>query len=287
MERRPRADRRRRWRRDCGPGRSARDPGLGPGARMRLARDAHLEAGLATPPVTRRCGPGPVPGSGRFREPGGGPKAVNQNGDFFWRRRRQDRGADAGRRARRGGPGAAGAAGKPARPLICAGQGRGRGRRGAARGRGRGCGGALTCGRPAGRGQGGGRARPGRAGRGRGAQGVRAAQAARRAGGHMRTPPLPPLTVLLLGEGGELSRYSCCSATGETGPGGGLFGHSLAPLPVRPLRGLGRQSKVAGDASFGPEAVFRHWGKLEAWWGAGCCPNPSAHGWKRLGISTT
>lgn len=225
----PRADRRRRWRRDCGPGRSPRDPGLGPGARMRPAR-GRTPGGLPRhPPVTcGGCGPvlapeGPIP-----RAWGGGPKAVNQNGDFFWRRRRQGRGADAGRRARRGGPGAAGAAGGgsgPGPPDLRAGSGSGaRPARGPPGGAAEGAAGRLPA-APSRPGPGAGR---GRAGPGRGARG--AGSGRRRLRAALRTcalPPLPPLTVLLLGGGGELSRYSCCcSATGETGRGRG---------PVRPF----------------------------------------------------
>lgn len=226
----PRADRRRRWRRDCGPGRSARDPGLGPGARMRLARGRTPGGWPRHPPVTcGGCGPSLAP-EGPIPRAWGWPKGSEPKWRLFLEKE------EAGTRRRRGAEGEARGSGRGG------GCGRGlgawpprfaRGVRvggaagaGAARGRGRGCGGALTCGAQ----QAGARRRPGpgRAGPGRGARG--AGSGRRRLRAALRTcalPPLPPLTVLLLGGGGELSRYSCCcSATGETGRGRG---------PVRPF----------------------------------------------------
>lgn len=224
----PRADRRRRWRRDCGPGRSPRDPGLGPGARMRPAR-GRTPGGLPRhPPVTcGGCGPvlapeGPIP-----RAWGGGPKGSEPKWRLFLEKEeagtRRRRGAQG--EARGSGRGGGGGRGLGARPPRFA-----RGVRvggaagaGAARGRGRGCGGALTCGaQQAGAG---GRPGPGRAGaRGEGRR-VRAAQAARRAA-HMRAPAPPTFDsftvggrgrtlavfLLLLGDGRDGSGEGACSA---------------------------------------------------------------------------
>lgn len=123
---------------------------------------------------------------------------MNQNGDFFWRRRRRRQGRGAGRGARRGAVGwgrarlgrRAGARARP--PDLGAGSGSGarpaRGLRGVWVGRGR----ALTCGAQrdgggagAGAGRAGGRARARARGRLRGRRGLRTCA----------LPPLPPLTA--------------------------------------------------------------------------------------------
>lgn len=220
----PHADRRRRWQWDHGQGRRALDPGSGPGAQRKPARGCTPGGWPRHPPVT--CGRGAAwPGPGRADRRRlswgvGGAKAVNQNGDFFWRRRRQERGAGAGRGARRGGSGRGGGrrAGARARPLRPVRGVRVGGAAGAGAAPGSGPGArrlpAAPSGTEAGRGPGPGRGRTGTRGAGSGRRRLRAA---------LRTcalPPLPPLTVLLWGGGGELSRYSCSrSATGRDGSG--------------------------------------------------------------------
>lgn len=136
---------------------------------------------------------------------------MNQNGDFFWRRRRREDGAGAGSGARRGS-GRGGEAGWA--HSWCGAQGGA----GAAVGR---AGPALTCSAQ--------RVRPGQAGAEAGAEagarGAGAGSGRRTLRAVLRTcalPPLPPLTVLLRGGGeggGELSRYSRGSRCGEGASG--------------------------------------------------------------------
>lgn len=192
--------------------------------------DAHLAAGLAAHLSPARGGPGLAP-EGPIAGAWGGGKAVNQNGDFFWRRRRrQGRGAGAGRGARgaaRGGGGGgrgsgrrAGALARP--PDLRAGSGSGarpaRGLRGVWAGRGR----ALTCG--AQRDGGGAGAGAGRAG-GQGAGAGRAARAARAA--HMRAPAPPTFDSW----GAGLSRYP---ARAGRGGGRGRTARGAGGCRVRP-----------------------------------------------------
>ena len=176
-------------------------------------------------------------------------------------------GRGAGVRARRGRrAGAPGPAPRPARGVRV----EGAAGEGAARGRGRERGRALTCGaQRAGAGR---RPGPGRAGARGAGSGRRRLRAALRT---CALPPLLPLTVLLWGGGGELSRYSCRYPRRERRVGGGgSCGHPLARYPVRRLRGLGRQGEVASYASVGREVFFRHWGKLRHDGALGAAPSP-------------
>lgn len=134
---------------------------------------------------------------------------MNQNGDFFWRRRRREDGAGAGSGARRGS-GRGGEAGWA--HSWCGAQGGA----GAAVGR---AGPALTCSAQ--------RVRPGQAGAEAGAEagarGAGAGSGRRTLRAVLRTcalPPLPPLTVLLRGGGGR--------------------GRTLALFTRQPLRGRGQ-----------------------------------------------
>lgn len=223
----PRADRRRRWRRDRHPGRSARDPGLGPGARMRPSRGRTPGDWPRHPPVTcGGCGPGLAPEGPIPRAwGGGGPKGSEPKWRLFLEKeeagtRRQRRARGEARGSGRGGGGGRGLGARPPRFERGVRVG-GAASAGAARGRGRGRGGALTCGaQQAGAGR---RPGPGRAGPGRWARG--AGSRRRRLRAALRTcalPPLPPLTVLLLGgRGRTLAVFLLLFRDGKDGSGEG------------------------------------------------------------------
>lgn len=192
---------------------------------------------------------------------------MNQNGDFFWRRRRQERGAGAGRGAGRGGGGGWGGGVRAPQGVVGGGRGlRARhppphrpvrgvrvgnaAERGLPRGPARGAAGGLPA-APSGTAAGAG-AGAGALGAGRG---VRAAQAARRAA-HMRAPAPPTFDSFTVGgRGRTLAVFLRPLRDGEERPGGR---GPVGPTPPRPpapgprLAGRGRlglQCEVASYAA--------------------------------------
>lgn len=177
---------------------------------------------------------------------------MNQNGDFFWRRRRED-GADAGSGARRG----SGRGGRRAGHRAGAGRGwrRGRGRAGSA--------GAYLQ-RPRGA-AGPGQSRAGKRGAGRG---VRAAHTARRAA-HMRAPAPPTFDSFTAGgRGRTLAVFTRPPLRGR-----GRWGLSAAPgCEIRGLGGTCLQGQEVCHACLGQESLCGQSSKLRHARNSGHCP---------------